>query len=162
MKKYVCVASLLVLSACGNIPLFSSHTHAPNGAVVVAAADNSGTTSAAGVTTSSGGSSSSGSGRTGGAVGTTDFHIKAATGNAPWNTVATAYVVKKGDTFKVCNDDTTMHYVHASSGIPHGTAPILTGQCQSFTATAALALGNSVYDHLSGPANTFFLQINAQ
>lgn len=90
-----------------------------------------------------------------------EFHIKAGTGSAPWNTPENPVVLEVGDTFILVNDDPSVpsHYLH-TPGVPcrHGRGPIAFGQREEFEITdEANPVETVLYDHHFGPTARFYV-----
>ena len=90
-----------------------------------------------------------------------EFHIKAGTGNQPWNAADTMVTVKVGQTLRIVNDDTVTHRLHTGGApCPHGTnfGPGQSYDCVAKSALDPAATPGRTYDHIVGNSALFFLK----
>ena len=78
---------------------------------------------------------------------TVEFHIKAGTGNGPWNDEASRINVKVGQELQIINDDDRTHLMH-TNGAPffHPFIPIAAGGKAVYKIASPLPNG-TLYDH---------------
>ena len=88
------------------------------------------------------------------------FTIAPGTANAPWNTVATAALVFKGQVLRIVNGDTIAHRMHTpGTPCPHQPTNSAPGQhydCLISTKHAATA--TNMYDHGAGNSAVFYVE----
>jgi len=91
-----------------------------------------------------------------------EFHIPAGTGSKPWNTPDKPVEVKVGQTLRIFNDDSVVHFLHTDGKpCPHGTNPF--GPGDHYDCVISLPYDESdqsVYDHNYGPDAQFYIQAN--
>ena len=76
-----------------------------------------------------------------------EFHIKAGTGNGPWNDEASRINVKVGQELHIVNDDTRSHLMHTNgSTFFHPFVPIAPGGKEVCKIASPLPKG-TLYDH---------------
>jgi hypothetical protein len=90
-----------------------------------------------------------------------EFHIKAGTGEGPWNTLANPIKVKVGQTLRFINDDNVYHWQHTtnSSPCPHGEADFGPGKTYDCVISKKhnASLADS-YDHAYGNKAQVYIQ----
>jgi hypothetical protein len=91
-----------------------------------------------------------------------EFHIANGTKGSPWNTPDKPVVVRVGDTLRIFNDDSVVHFLHTDGApCPHGTNPFNPGE--HYDCVIELPYNESdqtVYDHNYGPDAQFYIQAN--
>jgi hypothetical protein len=90
------------------------------------------------------------------------FHIPAGTAGSPWNTANNPVVVTVGQTLRIYNDDSVVHFLHTPGApCPHGTNEF--GPGQYYDCVISLphnASDDDIYDHNYGPDAQFYIQAN--
>lgn len=91
-----------------------------------------------------------------------DFHILAGTGRNAWNTPDKPAVVKVGQTLRIFNDDSVVHFLHTpGKPCPHGTRQFQPGEYYDCVISLPHEESDEdIYDHNYGPDAQFYVQAN--
>src|SRR5665213_1023807 len=89
-----------------------------------------------------------------------EFHIPAGTIGQPWNTPDKPVVVHVGQTLRIYNDDSVVHFLHTEGKpCPHGTNPFNPGEFYDCVISIPYDESDqSLYDHNYGPDAQFYVQ----